>query len=233
MDVAQMALGVTFDLLPRPLHWPGGGPPVLFSQLMRWRTQVEWRAQSFIVWKIVDCVEVDLLHPHKKWVVLTSLCAFWCWPGCGIVCGLSVVGRNFLENGPPWGTGWCSCGRVLAPPFRTSFRYIKCTLTALAATPLQRTWLNGYLLPHGCLQGHLCSTHLVSVAPLKACSIVLYFYVSGAHEGLRIDPCHLHDSEYESSLSGLLENISDKCMASRGGIFSRHINTECKIPCKV
>ena len=33
----------------------------------------------------------------------------------------------------------------MAPPFRPSFRsieYIKCTLPALAGTPLQRTWLN-------------------------------------------------------------------------------------------
>ena len=32
-------------------------------------------------------------------------------------------------------TGWCCCGCVLAPPFQSSFRYSKCTLPALAATP--------------------------------------------------------------------------------------------------
>ena len=42
-------LGVTFDLSQSPSI---GG---LFSQLMRWRTQVEWLAQS------ERCVGVDLL----------------------------------------------------------------------------------------------------------------------------------------------------------------------------
>ena len=70
-------------------------------------------------------------------LVLTMLCCTM-----GIVCGLPVVGQNFLENGPPWGTGWCCCRRVLVAPFRPSFRsieYIKCTLPD---TPLQWTWLN-------------------------------------------------------------------------------------------
>ena len=46
VGVRVPSLGKTFDLLSRPLHWPGRGPPVLFSQLMRWSTQVELRAQS-------------------------------------------------------------------------------------------------------------------------------------------------------------------------------------------
>ena len=50
VDVAWVGVGapypgVTFDLLPRPLPWPGRSPSVLFSQLMRWRTLVEWRAR--------------------------------------------------------------------------------------------------------------------------------------------------------------------------------------------
>ena len=45
--------------------------------------------------RVVDCVEVDLLHPRRKWVVwslwgcdgmpLTSLCAFWCCPACAVL----------------------------------------------------------------------------------------------------------------------------------------------------
>ena len=77
-------------------------------------------------------VEVNLLHPRRRGgggclLVLTRLCCV-----LGIVCGLPVVSRNFLENGPPWGTGW-RCGRVPLPV------YWVCTLPALA---LQRTWLN-------------------------------------------------------------------------------------------
>ena len=53
-----------------------------------------WLEEAVSVWKVVDCVKVDLLHPRRKWVV-------WLWCGechrraVGIVCGL---GRNFLEN---------------------------------------------------------------------------------------------------------------------------------------
>ena len=59
--------------------------------------------------KVVDCVEVVLPHPHRKWFVslwwgvvmdvmvcLSRLCC-----NGGIVCGLPVVCQNFLENGHP------------------------------------------------------------------------------------------------------------------------------------
>ena len=73
-----------------------------------------------------------------RWCCSTEVC-------CVIVMGCSQIlwfgvkcllkaSQNFLENGCP---GWCSCGCVLLPV------HIKCTLLALAATPLQRTWLNG------------------------------------------------------------------------------------------
>ena len=41
--------------------------------------------------RVVDCVEVDLLHPHRMLVLwcggmlLTSLCAFWCASGIVLV----------------------------------------------------------------------------------------------------------------------------------------------------
>ena len=56
--VCVRARGLSWhDLWPftTPLHWPGRGSPVLFSQLMRWRTQVEWQAQSG--WRGFQCVE--------------------------------------------------------------------------------------------------------------------------------------------------------------------------------
>ena len=118
--------------------------------------------EAVSVWNVVDCV---LLHPRRKWVV-------WLWWGCGgmglcctIGIGLPVVSQNFSENGPPWGTGWCCCGCVLAPPLSiliAHFRPHPCS---------GRDWMKvvGYLLPHGCLscglQGHWCSsTNLVSFA---------------------------------------------------------------------
>ena len=76
------SLGVTFDLL-------------------RWRTQVEWRLEA------VSVVEVDLLHPRRKWVVvgvwwnvINIVCLLVSTRLCctiDIVCGLPVVGQNFLE----------------------------------------------------------------------------------------------------------------------------------------
>ena len=88
----------------------------------------------------VDCVVVEevwwnVIDVIVNLLVLTRLCCT-----IGIVCGrLPVVGQNFLENGR---MVWCCCGCVLAPPFWPSFRsieHIKCTLLALAATPLQWT----------------------------------------------------------------------------------------------
>ena len=50
------SLDVTFDLL---FHWPGRSLPVW------WRTQEEWRAVC-LEERLSVCVEVDLLHPHRK-----------------------------------------------------------------------------------------------------------------------------------------------------------------------
>ena len=63
-----------------------------------------------------------------RWTCSTHAGSGWCGCGgchdvnvcllvltrlCCTVCGLPVVGRNFLENEPPWGTGWWCCGCVL------------------------------------------------------------------------------------------------------------------------
>ena len=53
------------------------GLAVLFSHLMRWNTRHSLaRGEADSVWKVVDCVEVDLLHPRRKWVVW--LCIIVC-----------------------------------------------------------------------------------------------------------------------------------------------------------
>ena len=129
------ASGSRCDLwpLPRPLQQRPSSPG--------WRRGCQW---LLIVWRWTCSTHVGSgLCGWCGGMSSTSLCAFWCWPGCvGIVWtsgGLLVVGQNFLQNGPPWETGWCCCGCVLAPLFWPSFRS---TLPALAATPLQRTWLN-------------------------------------------------------------------------------------------
>ena len=112
------------------------------------------------MWKVGDCVWVVivLLHPHRKWVMalswgcggraLMAICAFWCCWGCVVLVVVFVdfwwasSGQSkFVENWCPWGTGWCCCGCILAPPFQPNFwhiGYIKCTFSALAATPLQQ-----------------------------------------------------------------------------------------------
>ena len=69
----------------------------------------------------------------RMWVWWKGIDGFvWCCQGCvcisGVICGLLVCGGQSL---------YC-CGCVLTPPFRHRFRYIKCTLLALAATPLQQ-----------------------------------------------------------------------------------------------
>ena len=39
--------------------------------------------------------------------------------------GHPVASRHLIENGCPRGTGWCSFGRGLAPPFQLGFRSIE------------------------------------------------------------------------------------------------------------
>ena len=187
VDVAWVEWVRPRDLLPLPRspHWPGRGLPVQFSQLMRWRTQVEWRAQSG--WRrgcqcvkgwlcgggfapltqevscFVGVVECHWCHCMPFGVVQAVL---YYWHCLWISGGLLVVSQHFLENGHRWGTGWRCCGSVLAIP---SIGYIKCTPLTLAATPLQRIWLNenGWIsftswMSFLWFKGHLC--HLVSLA---------------------------------------------------------------------
>ena len=71
MLINLCALGRTFDLGHAPLL------TCLLSQLMRWSTQVEW--------------EVELLHPHRKWVVVGLSVPF-----SVVQAIVPVVGRNFL-----------------------------------------------------------------------------------------------------------------------------------------
>ena len=150
------------------LHWPDRGPPVLFSQLMKWRTHVEWRAQPGGrrgcqcvkgCWLFggglappmqeVGCVE-DVINVIVCLLVLTRLCstigiADFRWASSGR--------SKFLGEGLPWGTGWYCCGCVLAPSGPVSG-----PLSMLAATPCDWMRVVWYLLPHGCLscglQGH-------------------------------------------------------------------------------
>ena len=77
--------------LPRPLHWPGR---VQFSQLMRWRTQVEWRAQGerlsvcerlLIVWRWICSTHTGSGLCGCGGMSLMSLCAFWCCPGYAVL----------------------------------------------------------------------------------------------------------------------------------------------------
>ena len=53
--------------LPRPLHWPGRGLPVCsVSGGPRWNGGHNLAGgEAISVWKVVDCVEVDLLHPQS------------------------------------------------------------------------------------------------------------------------------------------------------------------------
>ena len=101
------SLGVTFDLRPLPLPWPGRGPSVL---LMRWRTHV---GTVWLEEKLSVCERLLIVW---KWTCFTHA-------GSG---GMSSIGVDqvvlyhwhCLFNGPPWGTGWCCCGSVLPPPIR-------------------------------------------------------------------------------------------------------------------
>ena len=104
------SLGVTF------CYTSSIGLTVLFSQLMRWRTQVEWRAQSG--WKrgvwcsthagswLFGCGGVC----HRRHCVR--------WPGCTVLLAFFVdFFRCLVESSWRMGlTGWWCCGRVLALP---------------------------------------------------------------------------------------------------------------------
>ena len=154
---------------------------------MRWRTQVEWQTQSgwrrgCQCWKGCWLCGGWFAPPTQEVgcvVVLgsdgISLCVFWCCPACAVLVALFVdirVSQIFLENGCPWGTGWCCCGCVLAPPFWPSFQSIEMhTSGSSCHTPavdmIEWEWL-GIFFPHGCLScglRHLySSTYLISLA---------------------------------------------------------------------
>ena len=159
--------------LSRPLHWPG-------SLVQSVNEVGEWRAWSG--W-MRSCLHERLL----RWICLIhaasglcgggvcggiSLTSLWCCPDCsGIVYGPPVSFRwsvkmswrmGILEeqDGAAVGLFWF---RPASGPLCTKY-----TLPALAATPLQQTWLNEscWVSFTSCgLQGYLCSsTHLVSLA---------------------------------------------------------------------
>ena len=91
---------------PTPLHWPGRDLPVQFSQLMRCRTQVEWRVQSgwrrgckrlLNVWVCgggfaPPTQEVDCVVVVRMWwnVIDIIVCLLVLSCIIGIVCGLTV-----------------------------------------------------------------------------------------------------------------------------------------------
>ena len=72
--------------LPCPIHWPVRGRS---SQLMRWRTQVEWPGGAVSVWKVVDCVWRWICSAHTGsgllWnvMVLSRLCCTSLWTSGG------------------------------------------------------------------------------------------------------------------------------------------------------
>ena len=43
----------------------------------------------------IRCVEVDLLHPHRKWAGWNVVDIIWLCCTIGIVCGLPVVSQIF------------------------------------------------------------------------------------------------------------------------------------------
>ena len=139
VGVGDPSLTVTFGLC----HTPSIGLVEAFQS-----DHGGWRRGC----QVIDCVEVDLLHPRRKWVV-------WLWWGyvidlivcllvltrlcftIGIFCGLPVCFRwsKFLGE-------WASLRNRMVllwvcpvPPFwlrSLSTEYINCTHPA---TPLQRT----------------------------------------------------------------------------------------------
>ena len=119
--------------LPCPLHWPGRGLSVRFSHPGGMASTV-WRVYEklLIMWRwtcagsgLCGCGWDDVID-----VIVCLLLALWTSGGQS----------KFLGEWGPWGTGWCCCGCVLAPPFRPSFRLIKWTLPALAATAEVIEW---------------------------------------------------------------------------------------------
>ena len=146
-------------ICPNP-GWPGA------CQLMRHCTPVWLRGPyggqkltMVPVWSGCGCDDVVLpTHTGNKvsscvaeqpW---RSVCIFggleeavyfnWDWSG-----GDPVTSQHLIENGGPWGTGWCCLGRGLVPPFWLGLRSIekiKWILPALAATPLRHGQLKGY-----------------------------------------------------------------------------------------
>ena len=63
---------------------------------MRPRWNGVWLEERLSVCEnFVDCVEVDMLHPRRRWLCCCDgvwwnviKCAFWCWPGCAVLLAL-------------------------------------------------------------------------------------------------------------------------------------------------
>ena len=78
----------------------------------------------------------------------------WLWASGGH----PVASRHLIENGGPWGKGWCCFGCGLVPPFQLgllSIENIKWILLAIAATPLIHMQLKGH--------GHTTCTSLMTL----------------------------------------------------------------------
>ena len=122
------------DLWPSqcPLHWSGR---VRFSHMedpcgMATGRELSVCERLLIVWKWIYSTHTG---SGCGGVVVECHCVLL----SRLVCGLAVGGQSkFL--GHPWGRRWCCYGCVFAPPSFRSIEYTKCTLQALAATPLQR-----------------------------------------------------------------------------------------------
>ena len=119
------------DLWPltTPLHWPGGGPVQSLNEV-RWH--------SLAVGEVCWLCGSGLAPPTQEVVCVVVVGVWWNVMLYYWHCLWTSSGRlKFLGE-----RASCCCGRALAPPSFRFIGYIKCTLLALAAIPLQRTWLN-------------------------------------------------------------------------------------------
>ena len=103
----HLAWPLTFAMPPKLAWWRPSSPVQSVNEVedpggMAGTVWMEERLIS--LWKVVDCVEVDLLHPRRKWVVWLRwgyvidvfVCLFVLFRlSCtsGIVCGLLVCFR--------------------------------------------------------------------------------------------------------------------------------------------
>ena len=113
-------------------------------------------------WKGTDLIVCILM--------LSRLCC-----DSGNVCGLPVgfCGKSIFFDWE-WASGWCYFG---SPPSFRSLEYSKWTLLALAATPLQHTWLNGrgWIYCASCISSMWLGSHWCS-------SLVYYLIADCSHQ---------------------------------------------------